>query len=205
MISNLFPIPVGSYELERNLTLEELSTLKNQEMKGNVGNTSSVNTAVLELEVLKELKKFISSKLEEYFLEIYNPQNDIKLKITQSWTNNTELNQYHHQHAHPNSFISGVFYVQALENEDKIHFYRRDYKPIHIYPKEWNLWNSYSWWLPVSTGKLVLFPSDLIHTVEPVRHAETRISLAFNTYPIGHIGSEEALTGLVLTDARGTF
>ncbi len=34
--------------------------------------------------------------------------------------------------------------------------------------------------------------------VQPVGGEDTRISLAFNTFPVGHIGDEDELTALYL-------
>jgi hypothetical protein len=39
MIHNLFPTPVAIYKLERDLTAKELSFIKGQETRPNMGNT----------------------------------------------------------------------------------------------------------------------------------------------------------------------
>lgn len=205
MIHNLFPIPIGRYELDRDLTDKELSFLKNQETCSNMGNVNSVNNTILKSDELSDLKLFIDSKISEYFVEVYKPKTKVELKITQSWTNYTENGQYHHKHAHPNSFVSGVFYVQADKEKDKIYFYQDKYQQIKIPPSEWNLWNSESWWFEVGTGGLVLFPSSLTHMVQTVESDKTRISLAFNTFPVGNLGDENELTGLSLGDIDGAF
>jgi hypothetical protein len=38
----------------------------------------------------------------------------------------------------------------------------------------------------------------LTHMVEKVNAAETRISLSFNTFPVGYVGNDDSLTGLHL-------
>lgn len=126
------------------------------------------------------------------------PKNDVRLRITQSWLNWTKPGQYHHKHTHPNSLISGCFYVKANKETDKIFFYRDGYQRIKFPPVEWNTYNSESWWYPVGSGDLVFFPSSLTHMVQPVGGEDTRVSLAFNTFPIGYIGDEDELTALHL-------
>lgn len=205
MIHNLFPIPIGRYELDRDLTDKELSFLKTQETRSNTGNITSTNNTILKSEELVDLKSFIESNVSDYFTEIYRPKNKIELKITQSWTNYTENGQYHHKHEHPNSFVSGVFYIHADKAKDKIYFYRNGYQQIKIPPSDWNLWNSESWWFEVGTGDLVLFPSSLTHMVQTVESDKTRISLAFNTFPMGNLGDESELTGLSLGEIDGAF
>ena len=126
------------------------------------------------------------------------PKHDVRLRITQSWLNWTKPGQFHHKHAHPNSVISGCFYVNANKETDKIFFYKDGYKQITFPPVEWNMFNSESWWYSVGSNMLVFFPSHLTHMVEPVGGEETRISLAFNTFPVGYVGDEDSLTALHL-------
>jgi uncharacterized protein (TIGR02466 family) len=205
MIHNLFPIPIGRYELDRDLTAKELSFLVNQETRSNMGNLTSANNTILKAKELTKLRDFIETKVSEYFTEVYNPKHKVNLKITQSWTNYTKQGEYHHKHEHPNSFVSGVFYVQSEKAKDKIYFYRNGYQQIKFPPKEWNVWNSDSWWFDVGTCDLILFPSSLTHMVETVDHEQTRISLSFNTFPVGNVGDELSLTGLNLGELDGAF
>jgi hypothetical protein len=44
MIHNLFPTPVAIYKLERDLTAKELSFIKGQETRPNMGNKTSRTT-----------------------------------------------------------------------------------------------------------------------------------------------------------------
>lgn len=204
MIQNLFPIPIGVYNLDRDLTSKELSFLKNQETRPNISNVTSVNKTVLKSKEMTKLRDFIETSVSDYFTSVYNPKHNVNLKITQSWTNYTVAGQHHHRHAHPNSFVSGVFYIQADEKKDKIYFYRDGYQQIKLTPKEWNVWNSESWWFEVGTGKLLLFPSSLAHMVQIVE-GEQRISMSFNTFPVGSVGEEMDLTGLQLNELNGEF
>lgn len=192
----LFPTLVTFFKYE-GITEEETKFLIKQEERGNTGNTSSVDTNVLSNKKMKKIKKFIEKSLQEYFQKSYQPKYDVKPYITQSWCNYTKEGQFHHKHAHPNSFISGVFYVQADKTKDKIYFFRDGYQRIAIPAKEYNLFNSDSWWLPTHTNDLVLFPSSLTHMVKEVAGKE-RISLSFNTFLKGDIGEATELSGLHL-------
>jgi uncharacterized protein (TIGR02466 family) len=118
--------------------------------------------------------------------------------ITQSWLNYTEPGQSHPKHAHPNSVISGVMYINADENTDKIFFFREMYQQIRPAIRECNIFNSESWNFPVKTSRLVLFPSHLFHMVETKEGDNTRVSLAFNTFLKGVIGDEDDLAELRL-------
>lgn len=197
---NIFPTTIGMFNLERDLTTEEKEFLNNQERRSNAGNTTSKDNYLLRNENLKDLNSFFTESVNKYFADIYQPKYDVSLYITQSWANYTEQGQWHHKHQHPNSFISGVFYVDADITNDRIYFYRDRYDQIKIIPKEWNITNSDSWWFEAGTGRLVLFPSSLTHMVEVKQHAGTRISLSFNTFLKGTLGENEQLTELILGD-----
>ena len=205
MIHNLFPTPVGMYKLDRDLTAKELSFLKKQETRSNMGNTTTIDNTILKSKELTQLRDFIETKVLDYFTTVYSPKHKVNLKITQSWTNYTEHGQYHHKHEHPNSFVSGVFYIQADKAKDRIYFFRNGYQQIKFPPSDWNVWNSESWWFEVGTCDLILFPSSLTHMVQTVESNETRISLAFNTFPVGNVGEEMDLTGLQLGELDGAF
>jgi hypothetical protein len=94
--------------------------------------------------------------------------------------------------------LSGVFYFNADPEKDKIQFSNDIYRTISIPAKEWTIRNSKTWWVPVATGDLIIFPSYLEHMVEQTVSDETRISLAFNTFAKGYFGDEVSNTALHL-------
>ena len=194
----LFPTPVGEFTFDKQLSKKQLSFLNDQKQKPNEGNTTSEFRKILDDKCVKDLREFVDGCIAQYMANTYAPKFDVKLQITQSWMNYTKPGQFHHKHAHPNSFLSGVFYVNADPQKDKIYFFKDGYERIKLETENWNLFNSESWWIPVATNKLVLFPSNFTHMVQTVEAEETRVSLAFNTFPKGYIGNDDSLTGLHL-------
>jgi len=194
----IFPTPVMFNSIERNFTKDELKYMHNHDTKTyqNVGNTVSLNNYILNEPELKHLKHFVQSQIEIYVAKVYKPRYPVKPYITQSWLNWTKKDEYHHKHEHPNSFISGVLYINADFKEDKIRFHKSGYQQIKLVTDNHDVFNSESWWFSVKTGDIVIFPSSLTHNVEPVTANETRISLAFNTFLKGTIGDNRNLTEL---------
>ena len=64
--------------------------------------------------------------------------------------------------------------------------------------KTFNIFNSDSWWLPVETGKILIFPANAPHAVHTKEENHSRISLSFNTFFKGTIGKAARLTELKL-------
>ena len=203
IIQNLFPIPIYMSNIDRTFTKQELQFVDNQKNKcsKNSGNINTKDNYILNRKEFKNIKKFLDQCCKDYLEKIISPKNNIELYITQSWLNYTEENQYHHRHEHPNSVVSGVLYFHSDKANDMIKFFShvryQQIKP-EIDDDKYNLWNSYSWWFPVETGQLVMFPSSTTHQVDTKKGNNTRVSLAFNTFYKGTIGSNSNLTELIL-------
>ena len=202
-IQGLFPIPIYSTDIDRNFTKKELDFVKDQKnyCTNNEGNINTTDNYILNRPELKKIKKFLDECCKDYLKTIICPQNNVEIYITQSWLSYTEENQYHHLHDHPNSVVSGVLYLDCDKDNDRIHFF----SPLtyaHISPDihetKRNVWNSTSWWFAVKTGQLLMFPSITTHRVNVKKGSNTRISLSFNTFYKGTIGSNKGLTELIL-------
>ena len=199
-INGIFPTPIYISKLNRELTNKESSFIDKTKLDvyKNEGNKTSNDNYILNHKAFKNLKEDLDLRVQDYFDKIICPANNITPYITQSWLNYTETNQYHHKHSHSNSLVSGVFYINCNEELDKIKFFNEYYKTIKLEIKDWNMWNSESWWFSVKTGNVILFPSSLSHMVETKQGDNTRISLAFNVFIKGTVGDNKELTELIL-------
>jgi uncharacterized protein (TIGR02466 family) len=199
-INGIFPTPIYISKINRELTIKELSFINKTKLDtyNNEGNTTSNDNYILNNKAFKNLKEELDLKVQDYFDKVISPSNNIKPYITQSWLNYTETNQYHHKHQHPNSLVSGVFYINCHKEHDKIKFFNDKYSTIKPEIKDWNIWNSETWWFSVKTGDVMLFPSSLTHMVETKQGDNTRISLAFNIFIKGTVGNNKQLTELIL-------
>ena len=195
---DVFPCPVGIFQ-ERVPTTNELDFIKSLEQGPNLANRRSLNTQVLDADELFELSSIIQDRVNMYFDTVYNTR-AAHLRLTQSWCNYSEAGEGHHQHSHPNSSISGVYYPQA-EAIDRLTFHTplRPHQHLQVTPEKYNKYNSQVVDVEVKSGTLVLFPSYLEHSVDIVDdRKDTRISLSFNTFWVGSLGINEELTGLEL-------
>lgn len=191
-LHHIFPTPVALFRT--SITQEEKEFIFSLEQRPNNGNTTSKNSYLFKSPEMKNLAQFVDQCLLEFMTKIYAPKHRVTSYVTQSWANYTKPGQFHHKHAHPNSFISGCIYISA--KSDKIFFYRDGYRQIEIPTEQYNLYNSSSWWFEVNEGDVILFPSSLTHMVETLGDKEERISISFNTFLKGTIGDPDTLTEL---------
>ena len=141
---------------------------------------------------LKDIKNFCERQLKIYLEEIEGADTDLAtLRITQSWLNNTKPSEHHPSHLHPNSYLSGVLYITCLPNDSIILQNRMQgmFNNIIFPIKKITSWNSLGMKVNVTEGDLLIFPSWVPHRVLPNETKDTnRISLSFNTFPIGEMG-----------------
>ena len=197
-VVDLFPTPVCEKYLEP-LSKSTLQNFFKYETKPDweFKVLQSKNTYILDEKPFKNLKKQINVFIQQYVDEILKPSGNLNFYITQSWLNYTNKKQTHNPHFHPNSIISGVYYICADPKLDFIRFKKNVFDQIKVYPKQFNKYNSDTWWIPAATNKLILFPSCLMHEVGNVKKTYgKRISLAFNVFAKGDFGSRQTLTEL---------
>jgi uncharacterized protein (TIGR02466 family) len=195
MLFPLFAIPVFKKPIAYQPRDIELDYLQGLELIPNMGNLISRDQAVLAHPLLQSLAQAMTEMVDRYVSLIYAPGPEVHLQITQSWINLSEPGQWHHPHCHPNSLVSGVWYVRAL-GDHHIRFLRDGYRQIELVSAARTEWMQNHVDIAVSTGDCVLFPSSLQHQVMPVPGHEPRISLSFNTFPVGVLGDHENRAGV---------
>jgi len=185
-IVELFPTPVGVIQIDEALNKNILAFLNSNKInyqKNIGGNAISVDENFLDNDELSDVKQVLTDSVNEYFKITANPNPDMELYITISWINVLENGESHHVHHHPNSIVSGVFYVDSHE-EDTISFINPRFDMFG------NFSFSHDWKIPVINGRLLMFPSTLKHHIvsRPNTCKGTRISISFNTWIKGKIG-----------------
>jgi len=199
---DLFPTPVFRFNIGRNPSDEEKDFVNkcSKETFLNVGNVVSVDRYVLDKQEMAEIRKDIQFSLDSYLKEICAPMHNVEIYITQSWLNFTNPGQNHHTHSHPNSFLSGTFYFSADKDRDSLSFFNSSIREFVLPSNNYTRYNAERFTVPVETGDILVFPSNLKHYVDDTfkERTLTRISIAFNTFLKGQIGDEMHLTSLRL-------
>ena len=191
----IFPTPVliTMYQGDLSKELKYVDYLPYKEQKANA-NFKSKDSYLMEIEELKSIKDFFYESLNKYTKNI--SQSDQRLVITQCWANKNPPGSKHHEHVHPNSILSGVFYLRQDKTVPPIQFNKSIQEAMKLDPKKYNNLNSETFLLPCTDGELLLFPSNLKHSVPTNMGKEARISLSFNTFSVDTLGNEDSLTHL---------
>ena len=114
------------------------------------------------------------------------------------WANKRVPSEWHPRHYHPNSYVSGIIYLNDCNSRTWFsvpNFWRTDstwgislqkvseYGPEEIIHKE-----------PSVGGTMIVFPSHLAHSVDENMSEHTRYTIGFNSFPCGkYLSPDESL------------
>lgn len=188
---HLFPEPVASFQLNLNSD-EIINFLNKQKFYKNKEEMSQSNVSknFNILNYLPELKKQIIPCVNYYIKNVLNYNVDFKFE--KSWATKTNKKGFSQKHIHNHSLISGVYYPKG-SNEFKINFFKKNINSFwNITPKEYTIINSKKWSFKVKENVLILFLSDLEHSIDINNSNLTRYSIAFNVNPVGEIGEGDS-------------
>tara|TARA_Y100000114_G_C11760284_1_gene329160 strand:- start:125 stop:772 length:648 start_codon:yes stop_codon:yes gene_type:complete len=203
----LFPTPIITVEIPKELSVA-CNYLDSIPQKDNGSSatygTYSENTYVMNAPECKELGDFILKCVGDYGRNILGYDYD-EYAFSQTWVSWKQPGQMHHNHTHPNSLISAVFfYGEREENTPAITFTKQfavancSYiQPLMVKDRKDipTAWSSFS--INYNPGLLIIFPSYLSHEV-PINETKiTRKSVSMNILPKGQIGDKNSLTQLI--------
>jgi len=88
----------------------------------------------------------------------------------------------HHEHTHPNNYLSGVYYLRIPPGGDSINFHdpRPQAHVLSLPAAKGTPFTMSLMTVAAQAGRMILFPAWLRHSVEPNRGSGERISLSFN-------------------------
>ena len=186
MILNMFTIPV-----DVNNNINDIETIREyclsykskniSRLKSNVNGWQSNDLQGTHMP-LNNLFKLIEKKSNEFAKQIGLKE----VRLDNIWININTKNSSNKEHTHPNSVLSGVYYVNCNEESGDIYFVhpsattmQYDWQDKSIY--DFNNITGANRNIRPNTGDLLIFPSWLSHGVHP-NNSENfeRISISFN-------------------------
>lgn len=162
-----------------------------------VGNGDISQTKwLLEQEQFADLKQLVQEEISifTHYLLHMDPK-QIQWRLQNSWAVRHSEGDWSQAHHHTNAVFSGVYYVKTNDTSGNIVFTRSHDTVSTVtfdFPfTQHNELNSKSYGITPQSGEIVMFPSHLLHSVEPNRSSEQRFAVAFNFVPTGTWGEGE--------------
>jgi len=139
---------------------------------------------------------YVHDKLYEFFndsvTQVKNKyyKKTVDFPIVACWANKYNTVQNMRSHTHSNGIISGLFYVSTHEKSSPTifsmpdpwtNFYDTPYKMLSFYDNSASVTAS----VYPKAGTLLLFPSNMVHSVQATGSKETRYTISFNCFPSG--------------------
>ena len=131
----------------------------------------------------ESIEKIFREQAELYLKELTNKQVDLYLQ--KSWVNNINKYEFNTPHDHCDNTVIAVYYINAPHNSGDLLLH--DPRGANSFVSQFELNNSGTkvsgrsyYRIKAETGSLVLFPSYIVHSVEPNMSDEIRRSLAIN-------------------------
>ena len=154
---------------------------------------TSTDKNVLDRPDFAHVRALIMREVELYTRELLRVTQSVEFYITNSWINIHRRGDSAIPHVHHNSLISGVLYLKVNDASGDIVFHR-DLLSLVPFPPALDLdmesFNIYN----CKTNDICLFPSVVMHSVDPNASDEERWCLAFNVFARGHFGTDHKLT-----------
>ena len=123
------------------------------------------------------------NKINQFFIDEVLPfhglnPNLVKLDINNAWANINDKGAWNAPHLHNGCWYSGVFYIHSDGDEGRISMLDTHQKVVGDFPHSPRTPTC----LPFEpiTGECILFPSGLMHMVEPNPTNKERYSISFN-------------------------
>lgn len=201
----LFSMPVYHAELGQpsNEVLNFCKKIKYHRYKADNGWVSE-NKYVLESRELKKLKKLLLFELNGFLHRTLELSDDYTFYINNSWVQKISRGDWTHQHAHENSLISGVYYVQVFEDSGDFTM-EKSFDTFNLMPtfisfqfKNFNIFNSNAWTIKPNNGTLLIMGSHMSHSAGVNNNINDRYCIPFNVYVKGKFGVKGGVSDLVL-------
>ena len=183
---NYFPtsVYIDKLNIDNDVLLKSILDLKNKEplgiVRSNLSNNYHSKNNLHNFSQFDEISKGIVNVTDAIFKE-----QKIKTKfiLGNLWANVSSKGGSNKIHNHPNSFLSGVYYVKTPENCGALKIYDPRIVSQMIVPEKGDDLNRDDWnevKFKPQAGKIIFFPSYLQHEALPNESDEMRVSMSFN-------------------------
>lgn len=204
-ITPLFAVPVLNTTLD-GIPESEKEYIKNLEYErvkpNDNGWINKDNVYLLDDDNLTVLREKVQNTVDTYCHEVLNVADHIEFYITNSWAIKHDKGDYAQTHFHKNSLVSGVVYIDVEETSGAFSFHGPE-EYYNIFPnsfsfdyKKRDILNTTKWNVTPHTDMIMLFPSNVKHSVAKSESSNARYCVAFNTFVKGSFGEDISVVNI---------
>ena len=179
------------YDLEYNqMLIDEIDAMRKRDPKGrSVSNAMApaehvagwqsndgCESSPIFQKCMNRISRFFADEVLP-FHGIHN-SNGFRMRAGNSWANINEKGSWNRPHLHNGCWYSGVLYIKADGDEGNFEAIDTVPKVVDSFPHHQRVRTS--WACQPKTGDIHVFPSDLMHMVEPNYTDKERYSISFN-------------------------
>lgn len=185
MIFNIFRVPVMHTNVENKkfsqTIIKKLNTAKKNKKLVEISNLGGVQTSIFDGgdHINKVFEKQITG-----FISSFKAKIDFKWNIESYWINENKFGDFNrpHEHINPGLHFAAVWYLEAPLDSGRIVFINQfhgiDFCSMWKYFDDPIGFSEYA--IKPQNNDLLIFPSNVVHYVEPSRSKKTRLSVAMN-------------------------
>jgi uncharacterized protein (TIGR02466 family) len=192
-LHQLFSVPVGIVRMPKLDSKTKEKLINNKEVVQRPNSNSPNDTLVL-LNDFTQLKNDITDQVNSFVKGCLGYSNALDFKMTNSWVSKQPPGEQVYMHNHANSLISAVYYLTTPPNCGRLIVHRRKHydnvfsETVEIPVENYTPVAASGWPFEVEEDMLIMFPSNLEHSVEPNSSDTDRYSLASNFFAFGEFG-----------------
>ena len=192
-LHQLFSVPVGVIRMPKLDDKIRKSLIESKEVVQRP-NPNKPNDRLEVLNNYEELKQLITKQVSDFVHGCLGYSNSVEFKMTNSWISKQPPGEHVNMHNHANSLVSAVYYLQTPTNCGRLILHKRKHfdnmfsETVDIPVSNFTPVSGTGWPFEVEEDMLIIFPSNLEHSVEPNSSNQDRYSLATNFFAFGTFG-----------------
>lgn len=146
----------------------------------------------------EELYNWLQSCLDEVSKKCFY---NFQLRISDLWSVQAKFGQTSILHKHGCSILSGLLYLTSCKRSETVFSYTDHLfdKWAFVFSEEMKMKNK-EYKITPEKGKLIIWPSDFLHLINPHTDKETRYTIAFNTFLEGQSKMTSARLAITVGD-----
>ena len=195
--ASLFGVPIYSADVDP-VSAKSINYIVNLPFQRMENGFITEDVTLLDDPNCLEIRNKILNAFDDYAYNLLKIKPETEFYLTTSWAVKFLPGGSAHEHSHCNSLFSGTLYLKAAEETGQITFHKyQKYlnfssPTISLEFAEQNIFNSSTWSITPTENQIIIFPSNVMHSVEVNNSKDDRISVAFNLFVKGHFGYRES-------------